>query len=154
MKAQFTRDGSRVVFSRRPASGGTHDIANIAVDGSGLRTHASGPDSDDHSATPSPERDEFAFVSDRAGSFDVFVADFEGDRVHQLTHSPDVDEFAPRWSPDGERLVVITTAESAGPPRLVDRDHLADARVVVLDRTGRVLFDAPGYNPDWMPPWP
>jgi Tol biopolymer transport system component len=154
MKARFTRDGSRVIFSRRSASGGPYDIASIATDGSGLRTHTSGPDSDDHSARPSPNRDAFAFVSDRAGSYDVFVAEFEGDRVRQLTHTPDLNEFAPRWSPDGERLVVIATPASAGKPRLVDREHLADARVVVLDRTGQVLFDTPGYNPDWMPPWP
>jgi Tol biopolymer transport system component len=154
MKAQFTRDGSRVLFSRRPAAGGPHDIVSIAADGSGLRTHASRPDSDDNSATPSPERDEFAFVSDRAGNFEVWVADFEGDRVQQLTHTPDINEFAPRWSPDGERLAVIASPASLGPPRLVDRERLADARVVVLDRTGRVLFDAPGYNPDWMPPGP
>lgn len=154
MKAWFTRDGSRVIFSRRPASDGPYDIASIAADGSGLLTHASKPDSDDHSARPSPNRDAFAFVSDRAGSYDVFVAELVGDHVRQLTHTPDLNEFAPRWSPDGERLVVIATPVSAGKPRLADREGLAHARVLVLDQTGQVLFDTPGYNADWMPPWP
>jgi Tol biopolymer transport system component len=154
MKPRFTRDGSRIIFSRRPASGGPHDIASVAEDGSGLRIHASTPGADDHSARPSPRRDEFAFISDRAGSFDVFAADLEGDRVRRLSDTPQFDEFAPRWSADGERLVVIAAPAGDGPPRLVDREALASTRVVVFDRRGRTLFDEPGYNPDWMSPWP
>jgi hypothetical protein len=65
-----------------------------------------------------------------------------------------VNEFAPRWSPDGERLVVIVNDASAGAPRLDDPESLAAIRLRALDRDGRVLFEAPGYNPDWMPPWP
>jgi hypothetical protein len=38
-------------------------------------------------------------------------------------------------------------------PRLADRDGLADAGVLVLDRDGNELFEAPGMMPDWMPAW-
>ncbi len=154
LKAWFTRNGSRVLYSRRPTAGGLHEIASITPDGLDLRSHASNPDSDDHSARPSPTRDEFAFVSDRTGSFDVFVADLDGGRIRQLTHSPGVNEFAPRWSPDGERLAVVTSDATAPDPRLSDPASLASTRVRVLDRDGQVLFDAPGFNVDWMPPWP
>ncbi len=153
-KAWFTRDGSRVLYSRKPAAGGPHEIVSIAPDGSDLRRHASDPRSDDHSARPSPTRDEFAFVSNRAGSFDVFVADFDRGRIRQLTQTPHVNEYAPRWSPDGERLAVITSDTAEAAPRLSDPASLASARIRVLDRDGRVLFDAPGLNVDWMPPWP
>lgn len=154
MKAWFTRDGSRVIFSRRPASGGPHDVVSVAPDGSDLRVHAGDPRADDHSARPSPTRDEFAFVSDRAGSFDVFVADLADGRARRITDTPDVNEFAPRWSPDGERLVVIVKDATTGAPRLDDPESLASIRLRALDRDGRVLFEAPGYSPDWMPAWP
>ena len=43
---------------------------------------------------------------------------------------------------------------TAPAPRLSDPASLASTRVRVLDRDGQVLFDAPGFNVDWMPPWP
>jgi Tol biopolymer transport system component len=138
----------------REAAGGPHDVVSVASDGSDLRVHAGDPRADDHSARPSPTRDEFAFVSDRAGSFDVFVADLADGQARRITDTPDVNEFAPRWSPDGERLVVIVNDASAGAPRLDDPESLAAIHLRALDRDGRVLFEAPGYNPDWMPPWP
>jgi len=61
--------------------------------------------------------------------------------------------FAPRWSPDGELLAVTVAPPGAAEPRLADRQSLANARVVVIDRTGAVRLDVPGLMPDWMPPW-
>jgi len=154
MKPWFTRDGSHVLFSRRPASGGSHDIARVKADGSDLRVLASRPDADDHSARPSPRRDEFAFVSDRTGNYEVYVADASGRDVHRLTHTPDHNEFAPSWSPDGQRLLVIAIDKRFGTPRLTEPASLEHVTVRVLDRSGNLLFEASGYNPDWMPPWP
>jgi TolB protein len=149
-KAHFARDGAQVVYSRRPADGGPHDVARVAVEGGAIRTLASTPEADDHSARPSPSRDEIAFVSNRDGDFDIFLADLSGERVRPLTRTPERDEFAPRWSPDGERLVV--TASRAG--ERAQLSNLAELRTVVLDREGRVLLDVPGVMADWMPPWP
>ena len=63
-----------------------------------------------HSARPSPTRDEIAFVSDRDGSSDVFLADLDGSAQRSLQHTPDHNELAPRWSPDGEFVVVTRVA--------------------------------------------
>ena len=73
--------------------------------------------------------------------------------IRALTNTAERNEFAPIWSPDGERLVLTTSATEAGAPRLADRASLAEARVVVLDRGGHVLLDTRGFMPDWMPPW-
>ena len=63
--------------------------------------------------------------------------------------------------PEGEELDVgrrrtallkIGTGDTAE-PQLVDRQSLANTRVVVIDRTGAVRLDVPGLMPDWMPPW-
>ena len=56
-------------------------------------------------------------------------------------------------NPDGELLAVTVAPPGAAEPRLADRQSLANARVVVIDRTGAVRLDVPGLMPDWMPPW-
>lgn len=153
IKAHFTRDGARVLFSRRPAAGGAHDVASVDRDGGDLRLHASTDRADDHSARPSPARDEFAFVSDRAGNGDVYLAALAGGAPRNLTRSPDRNEFAPRWSPDGELVVVIAVPAETDAPQLADRTSLARSVLRVLDREGRVRLETPGLMADWMPAW-
>jgi Tol biopolymer transport system component len=151
-KPFFTRDGAQVLFTRRGAKSRRADVAIIAADGGEPRMLVHDRDAHDHSARPSPTRDEFAFVSDRDGKPEIFLADLDGGNVRKLTRSPDRHEI-PRWSPDGERLVVLSTPADAAEPRLADRASLGRTRVVVLDREGRVHFDAAGFMADWMPPW-
>lgn len=151
MKVRFERDGKRVLFSRRPASGGPRDVMSVATDGSDLRVLASTPDSDDHSAHPSPSRDEISLVSDRNGSYDVFLAPLSGGPARALTRTPGRDEYAPHWSPDGELLAVTSSRAAAD---RTGRGGLEDLRIAVIDRQGRVLLETPGLMPDWMPPWP
>ena len=91
----------------------------------------------------------------------VLLADLDGGSVRNLTRSPDVDETAPHWAPDGERLAVAATprnAASASSAHHSTRDEalrasFEGARIAVIDREGRHLFQVPGYSPDWMPPW-
>jgi Tol biopolymer transport system component len=153
LKAHFTRDGARVLYSRRPAAGGPHDIASVDVDGGDLRLHASADHADNHSARPSPTRDEFVFVSDRSGNSDVYLADLAGGAPRNLTDSADRNEYAPRWSPDGELLVMIAVPADSEAPQLADRASLARSRLRVVDRQGRVLLETPGLMADWMPAW-
>jgi Tol biopolymer transport system component len=152
IKPCFSRDGDHVLFSRRAIAGGPRDVVSIARDGSDLRSLASTTEADDHSAQPSPARDEIVFVSNRDGQPEIFLADLDGSRVRKLTRGG-FSAFAPRWSPDGSRLVVTATEPDAPEPRLTDRASLSDTRVVVLDREGNELLDVPGFMPDWMPPW-
>jgi Tol biopolymer transport system component len=151
-KARFSRDGEHVLFSRRAIAGGPRDVVSIARDGGDPRTLASSAEADDHSAQPSPARDEIAFVSNRDGQPEIFLADLDGSDVRKLTRGG-LSSFSPRWSLDGARLVVIATEPDAPEPRLGDRASLTDTRVVVLDREGNPLLDVPGFMPDWMPPW-
>jgi Tol biopolymer transport system component len=152
-KPYFTRDGREIVFSRRPVAGGPGRIARVAADGGPVRELALLPGADLHSARPSPSRDEIAFVAERDGAAEVFLADLGGGAPRPLTRAAERQAFAPRWSPDGERLVVTATPPGTPTPRLADPERLAGATVVVLDREGRALFEAPGMMPDWMPPW-
>jgi Tol biopolymer transport system component len=153
MKPYFSRDGDRVFFSRGPAAGGPRDVVSISTRGGPVLTHASLPASDEHSGRPSPTRDEIAFVSDREGAPAVFAATLPDGPARRLSPAARV-AFAPRWSPDGEKIAVITRPAGADEPHLSERSSLADIRVVVLDRAGGILLDVPGFMPSWMAPWP
>ncbi|UCE84558.1 MAG: PD40 domain-containing protein [Deltaproteobacteria bacterium] len=143
-KGRFTRDGDWVVFTARPSRDAPGELWIVRPDGSDGRAVASDPDADDHTADPSPTRDELAFISDRDGSQDLFVADLSGGPARNLSRTPDREERAPHWSPDGERIVVTAFAGDAVAER-------RETRVVVMDRQGTVLLDVPGAMPDWMP---
>jgi len=155
-KPWFTRDGAEIVYTARPVAGGWRQIYSLDAEGRGEpRSLVNVPGADNHSAMPSPTRDEIAFVSSRDGSMDVFLADLRGGEPRNLTHSRDVDEYAPHWSPDGEKLVV--TAEPAHPRTpggAGDDIDLTQGKIIVLDREGRRLLETSGFMPDWMPPWP
>ncbi len=153
-RAAFTRDGARVVFSRRPGSGGRHSIWSVATAGAAPQPLLAEAAFDQHSARPSPARDELVFSSDRAGngSHDLFLADLAGGGIRALRESPDQDEYAPRWSPDGERIAAVATARGVV-PTLADGDALRETRILVFDRSGRLLRETSGFMPDWMPAW-
>lgn len=55
--------------------------------------------------TYSPDRSRLAYVSDRFGNYDVFVADADGRNPVRLTTDPGVD-LQPVWTPDGRSLVI------------------------------------------------
>jgi TolB protein len=152
-KPAYTRDGREILFLRRAAGGGPRDILAIAPGGGATRTLASTPESDERSVLPSPRRDEIAVISDRDGRSALYLAPLAGGALRELGSDPSRNYFSPRWSPDGERLAAISTSRSDGEPRLAKAKGLAETRVVVFDREGRVLFEAPGLMPDWMPPW-
>ena len=152
-KPVYTRDAREILFLRRAAAGGPRDILAIAPSGGSARTLASTPASDERSVIPSPRRDEIAVVSDRDGRSALYLAPLSGGTLRELSSDRSRHYYSPRWSPDGERLVAISTRKSDGEPRLSDPRDLAETRVVVFDREGRVLVDTPGFMPDWMPPW-
>lgn len=151
IKPRFEHDGSALLFSRRSAARGPGEIVRLELAGAERILYAQ-PTADDHSPAPSPSRDEFAFVSDRDGPSQIYLGD-AGQRTLRRLAVAGRHAFAPHWSPDGELLVVTTSPAAAGIPRLADAQGLAGLRIAVLDRSGRILLDAPGMMPDWMPAW-
>lgn len=147
-KPRFSRDGSWVVFTRRDAPGAPGRVMRVWSQGGEPAVVANAPGADDHSARPSPVRDEVAFISDRGGSHDAYRVGLAGGRPRALTRRPDRDELTPRWSPDGAYLALTSR-----PPGASRRRSSPASRVVVVDRSGRVLLDLPGTMPDWMPAW-
>jgi len=149
-KARFTPDGRAILFTRRFERGGQGDLFRIELETGAQKRFASLPMADDHSAWPSPIRDEIVFISDRDGSHDVFLLDLVDGVPRNLTRTPEIDEGAPLWSPDGKRLVILRRprTESEHPPSADEH------RLAVIDREGRTLFETQGMMADWMPAWP
>jgi len=138
-------------FDRRDSREAPADLMLIRPDGSDTRNLTESPKHDDHSPRVSPVRDEIAFVSNRSGVNDVYVVDYATGAVRNLTHTPDAGEWMPQFSPDGERIAFVILPASFR----VNRDRLdyGAARIAVVDREGRRLFETNGINPDWMPAW-
>jgi len=69
-------------------------------------------DSTTNSIDPSysPDHTRIAFSSDRGapGNFDIFVADADGENAVRLTSDRGMD-LQPVWTPDGERIVFVST---------------------------------------------
>jgi Tol biopolymer transport system component len=152
-KAWFSRDGTRIIYTRRAPAGSDYTIWGIAAAG-GAPYPVVAAAGGGHSARPSPARDELAFVTDRDGSSDVYLAELDGSNQRSLQRTPAYNEFAPRWSPDGEFLVVTRVPADIADFGSMSPRALARALVVVLDRSGKQRFEAAGAMPAWMPAWP
>jgi len=76
-----------------------------------------------------PGKTLLAFISDRAGSGDLWIYDSKNTRLMQITSGPEEDSD-PRWAPDGASVVLSRKVTSshvfAGNPRTFERMKLTD----------------------------
>jgi len=70
---------------------------------------------------PAPERTRLAFSSNRSGSFDLYVADADGQRARRLT-SATGSEGEPAWTPDGTHVVYTATTGTITQIAIVSAD--------------------------------
>ena len=109
-------------------------------------------DSDGYDSGPvwSPNGRQIAFVSDRDGSFELFVMNAYGGGVRQLTDNDDrtgeapISDSAPAWSPDGRQIAFASTRDGG------------EAKLYVVEvgsRTVRQLTDGEDFVMDHTPSW-
>ncbi len=75
--------------------------------------------------------------------FDRYIVDAHGGGLQQIASTPNDDDFAPTWSPDGTTIAFVS-ARSDG--RFV--------YIVAADRTGEQLVNGaagPQFAPAWQP---
>ncbi len=152
--ATFPGRNGLIVFDthdRPSVDGGSSQIYTVRPDGSGLRqlTHlGSGHNAFDPHWSPDGRR--IAYISDVAGSADVWVMFSNGTSSHQLLSDPGYDHSSPSWSPDGQRLVLSRCSQFLRTCALaVVRRDGTGLRVIV---GGNWNFSEPAWSPDgrWL----
>jgi Tol biopolymer transport system component/predicted Ser/Thr protein kinase len=97
----------------------------------------------------SPDGKKISFISDRSGSFEVWVCDSDGSNPVPLASLGDRFTFFTRWSPDGRRILFCSTAEGqreiyaidaqGGQPRRLT-NHPAHDTFPSWSRDGRWIY--------------
>jgi len=90
-------DGSLIAFAFQG------DIWTVPVDGGEARRLTAHP-AYDYLPHWSPQGNKLAFSSDRYDNFDVFLLDFETNRIEQLTYFTNTDRVS-GWMPDGQSVL-------------------------------------------------
>lgn len=98
----WSPDGSRIAV-RKIMPDGNWEIVVLRADGSDPRVVAPHPAIDGWPAW-SPDRRLLVFSSERAGTADLWLFEFETEEVRRLTWDDDADERQPWFSPDGRRV--------------------------------------------------
>jgi len=88
------------------------DIYLMNADGSKQRNLTNNP-SLLKGLTFSPDGRTIVFISDRAGSQQLFSMNLKGEQLQQLTHLDSHSVDSPRFSPDGEQIAFVFQAEGS-----------------------------------------
>lgn len=150
----FSPDGSKIVFTAKPADSSTRDIYVIGSNGNGLTrlTNTDGKTADGNNAYPavSPDGSKIAFTSDRTGTWQVYVMNADGGVQKQLTTDSKPKDQVPDWSPDGTKIAYL--ADTHGIADTVSPSW-GDIFVMNPDGTGQraITSGASDYGTAWSP---
>ncbi|MCX8074065.1 MAG: carboxypeptidase regulatory-like domain-containing protein [Clostridia bacterium] len=79
------------------------DIWKINPDGTGRANLINWPSSNEKRPVLSPNGDKLAFISNKSGKYQIWVANYDGSNPKQITFDEEV-HTGPEWSPDGQWL--------------------------------------------------
>lgn len=149
-------EGRRLVFSEDTARA---NIWRLALD-----EEAAEPEpliestAIDGSPALSPDGRQLAFLSNRSGYFEIWIADADGANPRQRTWFEGPLLRYPSWSPDGERLVVGVYSDAssdiflvpvAGPPEPMTTDPARDI-LPTFSADGEAVYFASDRGGDWQ----
>lgn len=156
-RVSWSPDGTKMLITdkRSPDWREPWDAEIFVVDlGSGLRTNLTNAPSSDTSPAWSPDGTRVAFVSNRGGTWDIWVMNADGTGQRNLTNDA-VEDGLPSWSPDGKRILFETyrnMVEAFG----TDYGYYTDSDIYAMDVDGGNLVNltpdmAGASAPTWSP---
>lgn len=133
-----------IAFNRQV--GKETDIAVVAPDRTGFRVLIRNA----YHPAWSPDGHLLAFTRQSStGDTDIWIANADGSGEHQLS-SPDTDEAAASWSPDGRQLVVEVSPHGQPNDELYIENTDGSERVQLTHATAANSVDSPS-SPKWSP---
>ena len=158
----FSPDGTRLVFTRSNVSALAYagrietSIEAMGVDGSGLRQLVAG--GSDPAYSPDGRRIAFVTNRDHDGTIrtgedeseyanELYVMNADGTGADRLTHSSELSEFEPTWSPDGTRIAYARQAEGFTKTIAVINADGSCGHEIAGDPAGDVWFTEPSWRP-------
>lgn len=104
LSLDVSKDGKSVIFDL------LGDLYSLPIEGGEARQVTSGLAFDSQPAY-SPDGKMIAFISDRSGSENLWVAKADGSDPKQLTKDKQGDFISPSWTPDGQYVIVSRNPE-------------------------------------------
>lgn len=107
----------------------------------------------------SPDGDRIAFVSNRSGSYEIWVSERDGGRPIRLTSFGGPFTETPRWAPDGRRLAFVAKEEGSADIYVLSLDAELPTRLTTeasndkapsWSRDGRWIYFASNRSGTWQ----
>src|SRR5258706_6092720 len=107
LSLSLTPDGKTIVFEL------LGDLYTLPI-GGGQATQLTSGMAFDSQPSVSPDGKRLAFISDRDGSENLWVANLDGSQPKQLSKDPQGDFQSPSWTPDGDYILVSRRPPASG----------------------------------------
>jgi Tol biopolymer transport system component/imidazolonepropionase-like amidohydrolase len=103
LSVDVSKDGNTILFDL------LGDLYVLPITGGTAKRITQGPAYDSQPSF-SPDSSMIAFVSDRDGADNLWIAKADGSAPHQLTHEREAELASPAWTPDGDYVVLSRQA--------------------------------------------
>jgi Tol biopolymer transport system component len=141
----WSHDGSRIAYHGCNERG--DDCSVWVMQPGGFSPARLTTDPSDIAPAWSPDDTQVAFISARAGNWELFLIEIATGQEKRLTDSPAVD-IAPVWSPDGKQIAFLSNREGVWAVYILE---VKSAQVHKVIATGDAYPDPFNAQLSWIP---